>query len=129
MTTTRPFANTGTAAHEYQSRARVCREPGDLSTGAVVLESCHSTWIFDCDRKQFRRILRGIEVGKQCVSTQWRAYWELQLDPVGEGFTVYLNASRTRLIRSWRHNEDCSECRNHQTDALSLDEIGHAVAV
>ncbi len=55
--------------------------------------------------------------------TEWRPYWQVQLDPEGEGFTVYLNAAGTRLIRSWRHGTNCEQCGAPATAELSLEDI------
>jgi hypothetical protein len=93
----------------------------------MILESCHSTWIFDREQKQFCRILKGVEVADRLVTTEWRAYADLLLDPQGESFTVYLNAAHTRLIRSWRHRRDCDQCGGHETAELSIDDIRRAV--
>jgi hypothetical protein len=89
-----------------------------------VLESCHNTWIFDPEHRRFRRILKGIESDHHPVATEWRPYWYVHLEPESEGFTVFLNASRTRLIRSWRHTQDCVACRRAgETAELSLENI------
>ena len=90
---------------------------------AIILESCHSTWIFDREHKQFCRILKGLEVADRPVTTEWRPYADLHLDPRTESFTVYLNARHTRQVRSWRHTRDCDQCGGHETAELSLDEI------
>jgi hypothetical protein len=95
----------------------------------IILESCHSTWIFDSRQLRFCRILKGIEVRHRRISTEWRPYWDLEVDPHGQTFTVYLNEARTRLIRSSRHWEDCAECKGYETIELSLEDISHAVAV
>ncbi len=97
--------------------------------GATVLESCHSTWIFDTDRMRFRRILKGIEVGERTVATDWRPYARLELDPRSEIFSVWLNAEGTHLIRSWRHTAGCEQCTGQVTGPLSLDDIGDAIGV
>jgi hypothetical protein len=89
----------------------------------VLLESCHSTWIFDPRQLEFCRILKGVEVGSRPVATTWRPYWQVQLDSKGEGFTVYLNAARTRQLRSWRHTKNCGQCAGSDTAELSLEEI------
>jgi hypothetical protein len=89
----------------------------------LVVESCHSTWVFDPRYLRFRRILKGIEVGHRSVATEWRPYWQVQLDPQGEGFTVFLNSSHTRLIRSWRHTRQCSQCSACDTAELSLEDV------
>ena len=53
-----------------------------------VLESCHSTWVFDTERMRFRRLLKGIEVEQHPVATQWRPYYGLELKDDSEEFTV-----------------------------------------
>jgi hypothetical protein len=93
----------------------------------IVLESCHSTWIFDHEHKRYCRILKGIEVADRPVTTEWRPYSYLQLDPQTETFTIYLNAAHTRQIRSWRHTRDCVQCGGHETAELSIDEIRRVV--
>jgi hypothetical protein len=93
----------------------------------VILESCHSTWIFDPSRMQFCRILKAIEVEDRAVPTEWRPYWGLEMDPESEAFTVHLNQSRSRMIRSWRHTEDCAQCGGHETAELSLEDIRRTV--
>jgi hypothetical protein len=96
-----------------------CVQPLDV----IILESCHSTWIFDPCQLKFCRILKGIEVGSRSVATEWRSYWQVQPDIETDGFTVYLNEARTRLIRSWRHTENCEVCGGYETTELSLDQI------
>ena len=53
----------------------------------ITLDSCHSTWIFDTRQLRFCRILRGIAVGQRRISTEWRPYWELEIDPHAKTFT------------------------------------------
>jgi hypothetical protein len=95
----------------------------------TILESCHSTWIFEPDRQRFRRILKDIEVGHHAVSTEWRPYSHLEVDPEGESFTVFLTEDRSRLIRSWRHTHECSQCGGHVTTEMSLQDIRNSVSV
>jgi hypothetical protein len=94
----------------------------------TTLESCHSTWIFDARQRRFCRILRGIAAGRRRISTEWRPYWELEIDPERRNFIVYLNESRTRLVRSTIHTPDCVACGASPTTELSLEEIQQAVA-
>ena len=89
----------------------------------LILESCHSTWVFDTERKRFRRILKGLEVDGHQTSTGWRPYYGLDLDAVSESFVVLLDPAGTRLLRSWRHVEHCSQCGGESTSELSLDEL------
>jgi hypothetical protein len=95
----------------------------------TILESCHSTWIFEPDRQRFRRILKEIEVAQRPVFTEWRPYSGLEIDPIGESFTVFLTEDHRRLIRSWRHTHDCTQCGGHVTNELSLEDIRNALSV
>ena len=52
----------------------------------------------------------------------WRA------TPEDETFTVFLNESRTGLIRSSRHTADCVRCGGYHTTEVSLEDIHRAVA-
>ena len=94
----------------------------------LVFESCHSTWVFDTGRMQYRRILKGIAVEEQPVSTQWRPYFALSFTEGSEAFTVALNPEGSRLIRSWRHTEDCAQCGSQVTTVLSRSDIESALA-
>jgi hypothetical protein len=94
---------------------------------STAIESCHSTWVFDTDRMRFRRVLKGTEVGGQPVATGWRPYYRLDAPAHSETFTVYLNLSCARMIRSWRHAVDCTQCGDHRTGEISLEMLCHAI--
>jgi hypothetical protein len=94
----------------------------------ITLDSCHSTWIFDTRQLRFCRILRGIAVGQRRISTEWRPYWDLEIDPHEKAFTVVLNEAGTRLIRSSIHTQDCAQCGSSFTTELSLEDIQRSVA-
>jgi len=94
----------------------------------VVIESCNSTWLFDTGRMRFRRLLKGVDVGRHPATTEWRPYFRLDVDPRSESFVVVLNADGTRLLRSWRHTEHCTQCGGPATAELSLDEVRAATA-
>jgi len=89
----------------------------------MIIESCHSSWIFDIGRGRFRRVLKLADVGLRNVATPWIPYYALELDPNSESFVVFLNPEGTRLLSSWRHTGDCVQCGGHATAELSLDEI------
>ncbi|MHB8220926.1 MAG: hypothetical protein ACYDHU_11505 [Acidimicrobiales bacterium] len=89
----------------------------------TVLESCHSTWIFDTERMRFRRILKGLDLDARQASTAWRPYFGLHLDPRSESFVVLLNPDGSRLLRSWRHVDHCPQCGGEATAELSVDEL------
>jgi hypothetical protein len=94
----------------------------------ITLESCHSTWIFDTRQLRFCRILRGVAIGQRRISTEWRPYWELEIDPHGRTFTVILSERRSRLIRSSIHTSTCVDCGGSRTGEVSLEDIRGAVA-
>ena len=120
-----PFTQaTSTPWVRHQTTLKTPTDPSLRPSDALVLESCHSTWIFDPHRSKYRRILRGVEVGNGCVVTEWRTYWQLEVDPQGDGFTVYLNASRSRLIRAWRHTQNpCGRCGRSDAVDLPPDDV------
>jgi hypothetical protein len=93
----------------------------------IVYESCHSIWHFDPDRMRFRRMLKGIGSGHGEVLTEWRPYFGLEVDRQGEYFVVLLNAEGSRLLRSWRHTTDCTECGGHVTSEHSLEDLRSAL--
>ncbi len=89
----------------------------------LVLESCHSTWLFDVANKRFRRALKGLDVDPSVAATDWRPYERLELSEGSEAFVVVLNAAGTRRIRSWRHIDGCAQCEGEQTGELSLEDL------
>jgi hypothetical protein len=93
-----------------------------------VFESCNSTWVFDREHMRFRRILKGIEIDRRAVSTEWRPYFGLEVADDSEAFTVLLNPEGSRIIRSWRHTGSCHQCGAHGTAELSLEDIEAALA-
>ena len=93
----------------------------------TVIESCHSTWVFDAHRLRFRRIVKGAEVRGEPVATGWRAYYRLDAPADSETFTVHLNRAGTRLITSWRHATDCAQCGEHTTGEISLERLAAAI--
>jgi hypothetical protein len=118
---------------EVDSTRVVGKDSGSMS-GVVpshndslfVLESCHSTWIFDTEKMRFRRVLKGLALDLHAATTAWRSYYGLEIDPISESFVVLLNPEGTRLLRSWRHVEQCPQCGGNQTAELSLDELRSA---
>ena len=102
-------------------------EPVDLAKaregGLLVLDSCHSTWVFDVPAHRFRRVLKGLDVDPTLAATDWRPYERLELSDGSEAFVVVLNATGTRRIRSWRHVAGCAQCEGEQTVELSLEDL------
>jgi len=92
-----------------------------------ILESCHATWLFDAENMQFRRIVKGVELEGHWVATHWHLLFGIELDEKSEGFTVFLNQEHTKMIRSWRHVQDCKQCGGHVTAELSLEDLQAAL--
>jgi hypothetical protein len=88
----------------------------------VVLESCHSTWLFDTSDRRFCRVLKGPHIGS-AVTTEWRPYDRLVLQDDSDAFVVFLDASGTRLLRSWRHTARCDQCGGDVTAEMSLEDL------
>ena len=125
MTSALPSATPVTSKRNYRSSTGMTKIAEEVLRRQyiIVLESCHNTWVFDPIRMQFCRIPKGIRVAGRFVATMWRPYWQLELDPDTEAFSVYLDASGTRLIQSWRHNQYCDLCGSRRTAELTLEDI------
>ena len=91
-------------------------------SGVLVIESCHSTWLFDTDSQRFRRVLKGLDLEIEEASTGWRPYYGLEADPGSDSFMVIVDPSRSRAIRAWHHVTDCPHCAGDVTAELPLAE-------
>lgn len=129
--TTIPTPMPISSGHEYPSSAGITQMPEEATRfeDMIVLESCHNTWIFDPVRLRFCRIVKGIRVAGRTVSTEWRPYWQLDLDSKTDAFAVYLNASRTRLIRSWRHTKNGRSCDSGPSGAATLEDAAGVISL
>lgn len=99
------------------------RAAGPGAGDFLVLDSCHSTWLFDVAEHRFRRVLKGLDVDPALAATDWRSYERLELSEGSEAFVVVLNATGTRRIRSWRHVDGCEQCDGERTVELSLEDL------
>jgi hypothetical protein len=88
----------------------------------VVIESCHSTWLFDTADRRFCRVVRNGTHPAE-VPTDWRSYDRLVVDDHSDAFVVFLDATGTRLLRSWRHGADCEHCHRDVTAEMSLADL------
>jgi hypothetical protein len=88
----------------------------------LVLESCHSTWLFDTVDRRFCRVLKSARQ-QSSVVTAWRPYDRLVLQDDSDAFVVFLDASGTRLLRSWRHTAHCDQCGGEVTAEMSLEDL------
>ena len=66
------------------------------------IESSHSIWLFDTERKRFRRLPRGADADAPALDADWEQYFALELDEATGAFTVTLNEDGTRLLRAFR---------------------------
>lgn len=91
------------------------------SAGAqtLCLRSCHSLWIFDVEHRRFRRLPGALSA--DIAGGAWEAFVALHIDPESGSFRVVLNPERTRVLRSWLHDEPCRHC--DQNDAAHTGEI------
>jgi hypothetical protein len=98
----------------------------ELQSELFAMDSCHSIWTFDPARGRYRRVLKGLELGRGPVMTDWRRYYRLDLDWESGFFAVWLNAEGTQQLRSWQHTEHCEQCEQHTTAEISLSDIRSA---
>jgi hypothetical protein len=66
------------------------------------IESAHSTWLFDTDRRRFRRLPPEADVDAPALDADWEPYFSLDVDDASGAFTVTLNEDGTRLLRAFR---------------------------
>lgn len=78
-------------------------------TQTLRLRSCHSLWIFDIEHRRFRRL--PVEMPPDLGGgADWQPFVALEVDPETGSFRVMLNEERTRMFRSWLHDEPCGHC-------------------
>ena len=70
-----------------------------------TIDTCYCTWHFDETNHRFRRVLRHTLVAE--VSTEWRSYERLVLDPSGESFVVILEPEGARVLVGRRCGSGC----------------------
>jgi hypothetical protein len=97
------------------------------SAGAqtLCLRSCHSLWIFDVEHRRFRR-LPGAVTADIAGADNWEPFVALQIDPATGSFRVVLNEERTRVLRSWLHDEPCLHCGSEPDRAQTGEIVLHS---
>jgi hypothetical protein len=95
--------------------------------GFRVLESCHSTWLFDEINHRFCRVVKAT-VLDDVVTTEWRDYDHLVLQEDSSAFVVFLDSRGTRLLRAWLHETACKQCGREDTGEMSLDDLRKAIS-
>ena len=80
------------------------------------IESAHSVWLFDTDRRRFRRLPPEVPCDAPALDTDWEPYFSLDIEDDTGAFTVTLNEDGTRLLRAFR-----KQAGDDATQELSLD--------
>jgi hypothetical protein len=86
-----------------------------------MIDSCHNTWEFEPDTMRYRRHVKG--AGRNAVVTDWTPYWGVLFEEDSDSFVVLLNEEGTRILRSYSHLADCTECASQHTEQLDLAAI------
>ncbi len=72
-------------------------------TGFVErIESAHSVWLFDTERRRFRRLPLDADPDTPALDADWEPYFALDIDEATGAFTVTLNEDGTKLLRAFR---------------------------
>jgi hypothetical protein len=109
-----------------QSFGRMDTELEVIGREVHVLQSCHSTWVFDVGRGRFRRVPRGVDITMPSEQ-EWHPYYRLEVDASTGAFAIALNPDGTRMLRSWVHEEPCLHClAADATGELSLAPVDQA---
>ena len=86
-------------------------------TGFVErIESAHSVWLFDPERRRYRRLPPEADADALALDSDWEPYFSLDIDEATGAFTVTLNEDGTRLLRAFR-----KASADERTQELRLD--------
>jgi hypothetical protein len=110
------------ASSEQRAALGLVQEATEDPTRFLVVESCHSTWLFDEVDHRFSRVLKAGST-ESAVVTDWRPYDRLVLAEDSDAFVVFLDATGTRLLRSTRHTTHCERCGGEVTGEMSLEDL------
>jgi hypothetical protein len=105
--------------------------PVQVVVGGVlvqVIESCNNTWLFDMERRRFRRVPRGVPLDLPATSGEWQPFARLDVDPDSDAFEVALDERGSRLLRAWRHQGACQQCDERTTAEVSKAAVAAALA-
>jgi hypothetical protein len=94
-------------------------------THTLRLRSCHSLWIFDVEHRRFERLPADVPADL-AGGGHWQPFVALEVDPESGSFRVILNQERTRVLRSWLHDEPCRHCRSQADSALTGEILLHS---
>jgi hypothetical protein len=74
--------------------------PWETAAGLIRLISAHSIWLFDAQRMRYVRVPNDASLATPLPDRAWEPYVALEIDGESGTFSVVLNATRTRVIRS-----------------------------
>jgi hypothetical protein len=84
-----------------------------------LIESSHSIWQFDTDRRRFRRLPPGADLDAPALEADWEEYFSLQIDDDNGSFTVTLNEDGTRLLRAFRKTDGDPPTEEFRLEGIS----------
>jgi hypothetical protein len=88
-----------------------------------VLDSCSFTWVFDEQRRRFRRVPRGAALDLPAPRGAWITYDRVELNDARGSFAVFADAGGTHVFRCWLHRDPCPRCRPAGEDGIDVDEM------
>jgi hypothetical protein len=65
------------------------------------LDSTHSVWLFDEERRRFRRLPHGFDPDGPALESDWQPYFALEVDEAAGSFTVRLDPEGSRFLRAF----------------------------
>lgn len=88
-----------------------------------VLNSCSFTWVFDEQRRRFRRVPRGATLDVPAAPDAWITYDRLELNDARGSFAVFANVAGTHVFRCWLHRDPCPRCQPAGGEGLDVGEM------